>query len=320
MDWWWRRQLDSMGLDALIDAQHRIVSRVQLLAARRTESEIRRRLRRRTWQTVHPGVYATHTGPIGYEEHLLAGLLYAGPEAAWSHYTAAEQLGLIKPDSDRPVHLTIPVHRRVRRRPNLKIHRVERWSDRLAAAIPPRSAPAHAVLEAAGLTGTLDDAAAVVAEACQSGRVDPAEILRTLGDHRRHKHGRQLRAILADVAAGSHSLLELRYLRDVERAHRLPTGIRQRQVADEFTDVAYSGFGLVVELDGRFHLSPNRRWKDLDRDNRATLRAESTLRYGWLDITTRPCEAAVQVLQVLRRKAPDLTANVCGPGCPLPAN
>jgi very-short-patch-repair endonuclease len=319
MDWWWRRQLDDEGLDALIDAQHRIVSRIQLLAAARTESEIRRRLRRRSWQTVHPGVYATHNGPIGYEEHLLAGLLYAGPEAAWSHYTAAEQLGLIKPDSDRPVHLTIPVHRRVRRRPNLKIHRVERWSDRLASAIPPRSAPAHAVLEAAGLSGTLDDAAAVVAEACQSGRVDPAEILRTLGDHRRHRHGRQLRSILTDVAAGSHSLLELRYLRDVERAHRLPTGTRQRQVGDEFTDIAYPDFGLVVELDGRFHLAPTRRWKDLARDNRATLRAESTLRYGWLDITSRPCEAAVQVVQVLRRRAPGLTATRCRPSCPLPA-
>jgi very-short-patch-repair endonuclease len=317
VDWWWRRQLEGEGLDALIDAQHRIVSRSQLLAAQRTESEIRRRLRRRSWQTIHPGVYATHTGPIGYEEQLLAGLLYAGPQAAWSHHTAAEQLGLLKPDSDRPVHLTIPIHRRVRARPNLKIHRVDRWNDRLASAIPPRTAPAHAVLEVVGSTGTLDDAAALIAEACQSGRVKPAEILQALEDHRRLRHGRQLKPILADVAAGSHSLLELRYLRDVERAHSLPTGVRQRQVEDDFTDVAYEGFGLVVELDGRFHLAPTRRWKDLDRDNRATLRSESTLRYGWLDITSRPCEAAVQVLQVLRRKAPDLTATPCGPDCPV---
>jgi len=319
MDWWWRRQLDGEGLDALIDAQNRIVSRVQLLAARRTESEIRRRLRRRSWQTIHPGVYATHTGPIGYEERLLAGLLYAGPEAAWSHYTAAEQFGLIKPDSERQVHLSIPATRRVRGRPDLRIHRVDQWIDRLAAATPPRSAPAHAVLEVVGLVGTLDDAAAVVAEACQSGRVDPAEILRSLANHRRLRHGRDLRPILADVAAGSHSLLELRYLRDVERAHGLPTGIRQRLVGDEFTDIAYPEFGLVVELDGRFHLAPNRRWKDLDRDNRATLRAESTLRYGWLDITGRPCEAAAQVVQVLRRKAPEFRATACGPDCSLPA-
>lgn len=59
---------------------------------------------------------------------------------------AAEQLGLLKPDTKRLV---------------------------------------HAVLEVVGSTRTLDDAAALIAEACQSGRVQPAEILRALGEHRR---------------------------------------------------------------------------------------------------------------------------------------
>lgn len=317
MDWWWRRQLADEGLDTLIDAQRRVVSRTQLLAARRTELEIRRSLRRRNWQQIHPGVYATHTGPLGYDERLLAGLLYAGPEAAWSHRTAAEQSGLLKPGDGRPVHLSIPLERRVKAQPGLRIHRVDRWRDRLAPSVPPRSTPAHAVLEAVELADSLDVAAAVIAEACQSGRVAPAEILRVLGERRRIRHGRSLRAILRDVAAGAHSLLELRYLRDVERAHGLPTGQRQRQVGGEFTDVAYPAFGLIVELDGRFHLAPDRRWKDLDRDNRATLRSEATLRYGWLDITSRPCNAAVQVLQVLRRTTPDLPATRCGPACSL---
>jgi hypothetical protein len=50
-------------------------------------------------------------------------------------------------------------------------------------------------------------------------------------------------------------------------------------VGGEFTDVYYDGFGLLVELDGRLHLVPRQRWRDLDRDNRATLRAEATLPY-----------------------------------------
>ena len=101
MDWWWRRQLADDGIDALIHDQGRIVSRAQLQAAGWSEPRIRQGLRSRRWQTVHPGVYSTHTGPIGYDEQLLAALLYAGPNAAWSHYTAAEQLGLLKPDSNR---------------------------------------------------------------------------------------------------------------------------------------------------------------------------------------------------------------------------
>ena len=317
MDWWWRRQLADEGIHVLIHQQSRIVSRAQLHAAGWTDAAIRRPLRSRRWQTVHPGVYATHTGPIGYDAQLVAALLYAGPNAAWSHYTAAEQFGVLRPDSDRPVYVTIPEHRRLRQRPNLVIRRDEHWADRLAAVVPPRRTPAHAVLDIVGISRTADEAAAVIAEACQSGRVSPADLLHALTDRPRLRHRGVLRPIIADVASGSHSLLELRYLRDVERRHGLPRGTRQRAVDDEFTDVFYAGFGLVVELDGRLHLVPRQRWRDLDRDNRATLRSESTLRYGWVDVTSRPCEAAVQVLQVLRRAHPTLSARPCDASCPV---
>jgi hypothetical protein len=317
MDWWWKRQLADEGIAVLIHDQQQIVSRVQLQAASWSEPQIRRPLRNRRWQIIHPGVYATHTGPIGYDEQLLAALLYDGPEAAWSHYTAAEQLGLLKPGYKRPVFVTIPRHRRVKARPNLVIHRDEHWADRLAAGIPPRRTPADAVLDIIGITRSLDQVAAVIAEACQSGRVSPAGLAKAPADRPRIRHRASLRPILTDVAAGSHSLLELRYLREVERRHGLPTGRRQRAVDSEFTDVFYEGFDLIVELDGRLHLVPHQRWRDLDRDNRATLRAESTLRYGWFDVTSRPCLAAVQVRQKLRRRRPALTAKPCTPSCPV---
>jgi very-short-patch-repair endonuclease len=147
--------------------------------------------------------------------------------------------------------------------------------------------------------------------------VSADRILRALADRPRLRHGAALGSILTDVATGSHSLLELRYLRDVERAHGLPSGLRQRAVDNEFTDVAYVPFGFVVELDGRFHFAPRQRWRDLERDNRAALRSEATLRYGWLDVTSRPCAAAVQVLQMMRRTDPQLTARPCGPSCPV---
>jgi very-short-patch-repair endonuclease len=317
VDWWWQQQLEAEGIDVLIHEQHQIVSRTQLLAAGWSDADMRRRLRGRRWRTVHPGVYATHTGPIGYDEQILAALLYAGPEAAWSHYTAAEQFGLIKPDDRRPVYLVIPWRRRVRARPNIVITRDAHWEDRLAAVIPPRSRPADAVLDIVGISRSLDAAAAVVAEACQSGRVSPDQILLALADRPQLRHRAALGSILGDVAQGTHSLLELRYLRDVERRHALPRGVRQRAVDQEFTDVAYEPFELVVELDGRFHFAPRQRWRDLDRDNRAALRSETTLRYGWLDVTSRPCAAAVQVLQVMRRKDPHLPAKACGPSCPV---
>lgn len=83
------------------------------------------------------------------------------------------------------------------------------------------------------------------------------------------------------------------------------------------TDVYYPG--LNIELDGRLHLVPHQRWRDLGRDNRSTLRGDATLRYGWFDITNRACEAAVQVLQVLRRTNPFLAATPCSATCPVAA-
>lgn len=317
MEWWWTQQLRTQGLDALIEGQDQIVSRAQLLAAGWSPVQVERRLRNKRWRTVHPGVYVAHTGPIGYGERLLAALLYAGVESAWSHHTAAEQLGLIKPDRERPVHVTIPEYRRVRSQPGLVIHRDEHWAERLAALAPPRRTAADAVLDIVGGSPSLDDAAAVIAEACQSGRVGADDLLSALADRPRLRHRGSLRPIIADVVAGSHSLLEIRYLRDVERRHGLPRGRRQRSVDGMFIDVYYDS--LNVELDGRLHLVPHQRWRDLDRDNRATLRTESTLRYGWFDITNRPCDAAVQVLQVLRRTNPSLTGTPCSPACPTAA-
>ncbi|HZX01746.1 hypothetical protein [Kribbella sp.] len=315
VEWWWTRRLRESGLEALIDDQDQIVSRAQLLAAGWSDAQIRKPLRNKRWRTVHPGVYVAHTGQIGYPERLLAALLYAGPEAAWSHYSAAEQLGLLRPDPERQVYVTIPEYRKVLAQPGLVIRRDEYWAARLAGVAPPRRTPAHAVLDVVGIAPSLDKAAAVIAEACQSGRVGAEDLLDALAERRRLRHRGSLRPIIADVVAGSHSLLELRYLRDVERRHGLPRGQRQRSVDGTFTDVHYGV--LNVELDGRLHLIPHQRWRDLDRDNRATLRSESTLRYGWFDVTNRPCEAAVQVLQVLRRTNPSLTARPCSPTCPV---
>ncbi|WP_157630717.1 hypothetical protein [Kribbella catacumbae] len=314
---WWQDELDAEGLDVLIHDQDRIVSRPQLLAAGWSQTEIRRRLRRRNWQTVHPGVYATHTGPIGYDARILAALLYAGPEASWSHYTAAEQLGLIRIDERRPVYLTIPSYRVVAAQPGLVIRRTKHWNARLDKVIPPRSAGVHSVLDIVDISASVDDAGAIIAEACQSGRISAAAIAAALAERVGLRNRRALRPVLDDSAAGSHSLLELRYLRNVERRDGLPAGTRQRGVDGEFTDVAYEGFGLIVELDGRFHLRPDRRWRDLARDNRATLRAEATLRYGWNDVDARACEAAVQVLAVLRRAVPDLAGKRCNRLCPV---
>ena len=312
---WWEDDLSAGGIDELIHDQEGVVSRVQLLAAGETDGMVRQRLRSHRWQTVFPGVYATFTGTVGYYGRILSGLLYAGADARWSHYTAAEQQGLIKVHTDRPVYVTVP--RRVRPQPGLVISRSTSRRLRTDRTVPPRSTAAHAVLEVVDIAETLDDAMALVARACQSGKVSTAEIAEALRSRGTVNFRQELGPVLEDVAAGSHSVLEIRYQRYVESQHGLPTGVRQRAVDGEFTDVAYVDHGIVVELDGRLHLEPKRRWRDMDRDNRAALRSERSLRYGWTDVVTRPCQVAVQVLAAQRLSGAPDKAHPCGPDCPV---
>jgi hypothetical protein len=116
---------------------------------------------------------------------------------------------------------------------------------------------------------------------------------------------RELRAALADIADGCLSPLELRYLREVERCHRLPRGDRQavraRPGGRWYDDVAYHRFGTRVELDGLAAHAGEARGRDARRDNAAAESGEVVLRYGWGDVVDRPCSVAVQVAAVLSR-------------------
>ena len=111
--------------------------------------------------------------------------------------------------------------------------------------------------------------------------------------------------VLADASAGALSPLERRYLRDVERRHRLPAGERQarRDLAasgrSAYDDVRYAAYGVVVELDGlATHGRSVDRWADLERDLEVAGAGEVSLRVGWRQVLD-PCRLARLVSAVL---------------------
>ncbi|MEJ7707607.1 MAG: hypothetical protein WKF82_10265 [Nocardioidaceae bacterium] len=55
----------------------------------------------------------------------------------------------------------------------------------------------------------------------------------------------------------------------------------------------------------------------MSRDNRAAVRGEVTLRYGWFDVNERFCGVAAQVYQVLHGRGFRGVVRRCGPGCAL---
>ena len=108
--------------------------------------------------------------------------------------------------------------------------------------------------------------------------------------------------MLGDVAQGAESPLELRYLTEIERPHGLPRAKRQvrSRRGKEIRDLRYDEWATIVELDGRVHIAG--RFRDMERDNAALLGGDVTLRYGWPDVTERPCAVAWEVAGLLIRR------------------
>src|SRR6202042_1751872 len=240
---------------ALLELQSGIISRGQALRRGLDDDLIENRLRSGRWHAVQWGVYATSAGRLSREAELWAAVLRAGPGAALSHQTAAELLGLTGDRSD-VIYLTVPSGRH----PGPIRGAVVRQSSRIAAATHPVQLPLRTRLEETALD--LTQSAASFNEAydwlCRaiSGRLTTAARLRGALDVRPKVRWRKgLIIALAEAGSGVHSILERRYVRDVERPHGLPAATRQARTAhlprSRYVDNLYEQAGLAVELDGR---------------------------------------------------------------------
>ncbi|MEU0312265.1 hypothetical protein [Nocardioides sp. NPDC006273] len=129
--------------------------------------------------------------------------------------------------------------------------------------------------------------------------------------------------LLADIDAGTCSVLEHGYLSRVERAHGLPPGTRQsvRLTANgnEFRDVEYEAYGLVVELDGRLnHESWRAQGRDADRDlDDSALGGRLTARVRWPQVFETQCRTACRVSQLLHQRGWQEDPMKCGDKCDL---
>ncbi len=307
----------------VLDLQDGVITRAQALEAGMGPIAVRSMLRAGRWQPLHRGVYATYPGQLRRSSAMWAALLRAGPDAVLSHLTAAELDHLVPPDgqgASAAIHVSVPRGQHVSPIAGVVLHRrasVARLQH--PAAWPPRTRIEETALDLALGARTLDDAMAWLARACGNRLTTQARLEAALAARYRARWRRELAAALADVGAGAHSLLELRYLRDVERPHGLPAGQRQARARqgsrNAYRDVLYEQFGVAVETDGAVAHPPEARWRDRERDNASAVGGVVTLRYGWAAITQRPCWVAAQVGDVLRSRGWPGSVRPCGPGC-----
>jgi hypothetical protein len=271
------------------------------------------------WRRLHFGVYAAFTGQPSRPAVLWAAVLRAGPRAILSHETAAELDGLVDKPS-KLVHLTVPYSQRLQSVPGMVVHRSSRsMAFKQQRPLPPRTATEETVLDLADAAASFDTVVWLVARACQRGLTTPFLMADSLQRRARARWRSELRQALQDVAEGVHSPLEYRYLHGVERAHGLPRPDRQaeadRRPGRIFRDIHYRKYRVAVELDGTASHPDEQRWQDKRRDNAAAADGIFTLRYGWADVTERPCETAREIATVLARGGWPGTIRRCGPEC-----
>lgn len=222
-----------------------------------------------------------------------AGLLIGGQHAVIGGAAAAHLRGLMP----EPEVITIycPIRRQL---PTGETRWVFIRGRRSGSGNPSRTRVEDTILDCLGdLSG--DSLIRLVDEALTRRLTTPRRLRFAINERSRLRGRRLLLEVLGEIDAGVRSPLEVRYRRDVERAHGLPVPVRQARLGARVLDGWYPDWGVVIEMDGAAFHSGSRAIDDLVRDAEHAARGLITLRFGWSQVTQNPCEVAVRVAQTL---------------------
>jgi hypothetical protein len=255
------------------------------------------------------------------DAQLWAAVLAAGPGAQLSHETAAE-INRLTDRTAPDIHVTIPAYRRITPPNGVIIHISSNLSAgwRYARGIPPHTFAEETVVDLAHAATNINDVIACITGGFAKNRLSEERLNEVAAARKRLRWRSELDQIADAAAGGAHSVLEYRYDHDVERAHGLPKAAKQVEYAKPdgsrgYRDRYYEKQQLIVELDGKQYHPPEHRGRDQDRDNDAAATVGSTLRYGWVDVTRKPCESARQVYAALVKRGHARPLKPCSPTC-----
>lgn len=283
---------------------------------------MRNRARDGRWQRLQRGVYAAFSGEPARETELWAALLRAGPDAVLSHLTAAERHGLVD-EPNSVITITVPAarHPGQGKIPGVIIHRSDAiLRVRHPTMLPPCTRVEDTVLDLIQAAGTFDDAYAWICRAIGRRRTTAERMRHAMDERKKMRWRRELMIALGDADDGALSVLEYRYVRRVERPHGLPAARRQARIGyrqgNRYLDNLYEEYQVCVELDGTAAHPADEQWRDRRRDNANAVNGITTLRFGFLDVSSHPCETAAAVAALLRRNGwpgSCLSCPRCGP-------
>jgi hypothetical protein len=289
-------------LGRLIAKQRGVLSRSQALEAGLGRGAIQHRLDSGEWQRLHPGVYRIRGAPPSWEQRLMAATLWAGPESAVSHRSAAALWKLDGVEADGLVEVTTAQSRNPDVPQGIILHRTK--------LLTPSDAGWLGALRVTGLARTLIDLGAVVPDpAVVEAAMESAlrrdghlfdrmkERLETLGGNGRRGTGvlRELLALRDPDAAPTEGMFETLIERLLRRAG-IEMPVRQYEVWDGDEFIARIDFGWLT-VTPHLGLEPRGYWchsgrarfqRDTDRAN-ALARTRWRIIYAtWEDLVRRP--------------------------------
>jgi hypothetical protein len=186
--------------------------------------------------------------------------------------------------------------------------------------LPPHTFIEETIIDLVQGASSLDDVIALVTSAFGRKLTSEPHLRRAADERKKLRWRRELDEVIVMAAGGTHSVLEYRHDRDVQRAHGLPEPVKQARFRKldgswGYRDRWYPDYGgLVIELDGIAFHPQEQRSRDTERDNEAAVTG-ATLRYGWAAVTRSACETAGQEAAALRYRGWTGTLRPCSRTC-----
>lgn len=280
--------------------QDGVVSRGQLLDAGLSPRVLARLTR--DWPRTARGVYLVTGDLVGptWSARVWTGVLLGGPGTRAAGSTAAALDGLAPDEPPGAIELLVPHGRTVTPHPGFSFRR-ERPGVRLPSgpAEPARTRIEDTTLDLC-VSGPEREVVTWLSRACQRRLTTAERLARRARQRPRLRHRATVLGILQDVALGATTVLEHRALTTVLRPHGLPPFRMQHRTGPErMVDVAFVGFSVLIELDGRIGHVGEGAFRDRRRDNAHARRGWITLRFGWWEIVEDPCGVAAGIAAAL---------------------
>jgi len=179
------------------------------------------------------------------------------------------------------------------------------------------------VLDLIEAADTFEEAYDWVCRAVGRRRTTADRIRAVMDERPKIRWRRDIELSLAYARGGALSLLEMRYVRGVERPHGLPTAKRQALVrqatGNRYLDNLYDEYRACVEIDGTASHPADEQWRDKDRDRwNAVHKKIETIRIGVPHLRNQQaqCATAADVAQWLSGRGPQV-GRPCSDACPV---